>query len=668
MKKYISLALIAAILCIATGAYAGGFTDVPGNAVYADALERLSSLGIVSGDGSGQFRPDEIITREQFAKGMVIASGLETVADSMKGSTIFPDVELNGWSSGYINAALNKGLISGMPDGKFHPGESITFAQACTVLVRALGYTDDDVQGLWPKNYVGKAAELGLTAGINLGANDGLPRWAFVLMVDRLLDTNVKKASAGDADQTYAAKVGMTRDNIYSVYSKPEVVKNFNPATKKLGSIDLSGNPPIVRNTIDKSTSPQTNNIGESIKISQIKDYDVVYQVSDAANKNRYILVVDNKVTGNITGILPNKFSPTTIQIDGTDYELGKYFDLNKINSTAGSFKINENVTILLGYDGKVVDIYYPDSSDNTNFAFVVNWGTTTSTDLSDYGKRVYTVKLLLTSGATQTFKVDSDPWDKKGKVVKYQKVYDPNTSTQETSENQLQKVVLEDVPYMNIGEVTVDKDDRQINSTDVTENVKIFNLISNDQGKDCDVSLIDWSDMPTGNLEEGKIAFWNRTGPFSDINVLVLNDAFYDHYRFGVVEKIANDRNSRYEYTLMIDGNEYLYTTYPQIKDTKAGDVVKVEMANNSVNKIVEIPNADAKGVAVGAIDEKRIMVNGNVYRFRDDVKIYFKYYNGVCAEKGINDVKTNWVYGQVDVYLDRPGGKAELVVISIQ
>lgn len=675
MKKYIAIILALMLLCITTGAYASGFSDVPANAVYADALNRVSSLGIVSGDGNGQFRPDGLLTRDQFAKLIVVTSGLQSMADTMKGATIFPDVVSNGWSSGYINAAVNKGFITGMPDGTFHPGDSVTFAQACTVMIRALGYTDQDIQGLWPRNYIGKAADLGLTTGINFGNGSGLPRWAAVMMLDKLLDTNIKKVNAADPDKTFAAAAGMTMDNIYSVYSKPEIVKNFDPASKKVGSIDLSGDPSVVRNTIDTTTTPQTNNTGESIKISQIKDHDVVYQVSDVWNKNRYILVVDNKVTGLITGILPNKYSPKTIQINNKDYELGKYFDLSKINSTDGAFKINDSVTISIGYDGKVVDIYYPDSTDNSNYAFVINYEKVYSTNLADYGSEKYNVKLLLGDGSTATYRVDSDPSGKKGKLVKYTKVYETPTASTDTT--QPQKAALEDVSYVSVGDVVVNKYDKQINSSYVTDNVKIFNLISNDSGADAQVSLMDWSDMPAGTLQSGKVLFWNKLAPFDDINVLVMSDALEQQYKFASVEKVeqASGRGSSgYNLTMMIDGKDYVFNYIPGLNqgrpDYTAGQMLKVKLVNGRVSEIHEIANPETKGVAVQAIDSKRIKVNGTTYRFTDDVYIYFKYYDGTCKVKGISDVLTNTVYGQVEVYTDKPlvyGGKARVVVISV-
>ena len=206
LRKYISIVLMAFILinCIPINAYAG-FSDIPANAAYSDALNRLVSLGIIA--DSENFNPDALLTREQFAKIIVVAAGLENTAVSMNGSTIFPDIAANAWSSGYINVAVNKGYITGWYDGKFRPAEPITAAQICTSLIKALGYTYQDMTGEWPDNYIIKAAELGLTNGISLNKNAGVPRWAAIMMVDRLLNTHMKGSIAA-AGQTFIDSTG----------------------------------------------------------------------------------------------------------------------------------------------------------------------------------------------------------------------------------------------------------------------------------------------------------------------------------------------------------------------------------------------------------------------------------------------------------------------------
>ena len=59
------------------------------------------------------------------------------------------------WASAYINMAARKGIISGFADGKFKPGQTVTAGQAVTILMRGLGYKDEDMGGVWPRELHG---------------------------------------------------------------------------------------------------------------------------------------------------------------------------------------------------------------------------------------------------------------------------------------------------------------------------------------------------------------------------------------------------------------------------------------------------------------------------------------------------------------------------------
>lgn len=58
-------------------------------------------------------------------------------------------------------------LISGVGTGQFKPDDQITYAQAVTILMRMLGYGDDKVGAVWPAGYLNLAASVGLTSGLS---------------------------------------------------------------------------------------------------------------------------------------------------------------------------------------------------------------------------------------------------------------------------------------------------------------------------------------------------------------------------------------------------------------------------------------------------------------------------------------------------------------------
>ncbi len=151
------------------------FTDVDESNAYGKAIYALSEAGILSGYGNGEFGSKDHLTRAQFAKIIVALSGYEDAAKT-KTTEVFTDVPAFHWAVGYINAASGLGLITGYPDGSFGADEKITYAQALTIIIRTLGYTEAEVGTNWPSDYINKAAELKLTYGLDFGRNDYLSR------------------------------------------------------------------------------------------------------------------------------------------------------------------------------------------------------------------------------------------------------------------------------------------------------------------------------------------------------------------------------------------------------------------------------------------------------------------------------------------------------------
>lgn len=757
MRKTLILVLsFIFIMAAVTNSYAA-FSDVPSGASYLNALERLSVLGIMGGTDNGTFKPDEMLTREQFAKVIVVASGLGDDAKTLKGSTVFADIPLNAWSSGYINEALNKGFIAGMPDGKFHPGEKVTFAQACTVLVRALGYTDADLKGYWPNNYIEKARTLKLTEGVTLDKNDGLPRCAAAVMIDALLSTNVKSTGTQESDKTFAEASGLYSSHIYmgdsntmeklsasqiltdkGIYymdgslrkglemgnqyefyiENDKVTKVFN----KLGSVlkltveSALGNRVLYKDETGKESSmtlpdktlyyydgvklsydklgdvlqsdtsivfaynkskdaydyavifnpvyskPQTGysldvskkkigNIaiedgikvlrdGEQSGLTDIEDKDVVYKVTDIWGKNGFLIVSGKVIEGSFKAFLPSRTSPKQIKIDSTTYDLGKDMDLSIITSSSSGFKEDDYITALTGHDGKIVDILQS-IDDGTNYGFVINY----STVGSDSGTIMYSVKLLLPNNLTSTYRVDFDPEKYKGKLVTY-KMLDN------------ERIYIEDIQHGDSVQCTVNRGERKIGPDYVADDVKIFNLISNKDGSDAEVSLLDWSDIPSGTYVSGFVSYFIKSGAFNDIGIIVTNDILNQKNKLGVI-KSTNLGSSK----ILVNGKEY---TYGSLGGLSIDTVLEFSMNGTGVEALVDadVSSADT-ATTISAIDSKRIKLGNNIYWFRDDVSIYYRDFKGEVAPVSVRDLDIKKVFSKVSVYTDDKG-MVRLIMIS--
>ncbi|WP_218079476.1 S-layer homology domain-containing protein [Anthocerotibacter panamensis] len=107
-------------------------------------VETLSQQGVIGGFPDGTFRPNNFITRAQFAAIAAKALNLPTSG----GGDQFVDVSRGYWASRAIQAVSSSGLVTGFPDGTFRPEDRITRAQALVILAKALPQSATDAQAL----------------------------------------------------------------------------------------------------------------------------------------------------------------------------------------------------------------------------------------------------------------------------------------------------------------------------------------------------------------------------------------------------------------------------------------------------------------------------------------------------------------------------------------
>ena len=109
------------------------FSDVENGAWYAQAVNYLAKYNVINGHPDGTFRPNDPITRAEFATIASKFDAVETVDVSM-----FRDVDEGCWARQAINSAALKGWITGFGDGDFRPDAGITRVQAVTIINRML--------------------------------------------------------------------------------------------------------------------------------------------------------------------------------------------------------------------------------------------------------------------------------------------------------------------------------------------------------------------------------------------------------------------------------------------------------------------------------------------------------------------------------------------------
>nr|MCR5825835.1 S-layer homology domain-containing protein [Oscillospiraceae bacterium] len=120
---------------------ARGFSD-SSTSPYARQIDTLATYGMLSGDGTGRFRPAQTLTRAEVAT--MLANALNVAAKRPAG---FTDVPQNAWYAAAVDAMAHLGFMEGTGGGRFCPGEPLTQEQLIAVmgrLARFLSFPADD--------------------------------------------------------------------------------------------------------------------------------------------------------------------------------------------------------------------------------------------------------------------------------------------------------------------------------------------------------------------------------------------------------------------------------------------------------------------------------------------------------------------------------------------
>lgn len=387
MKKRIltwllAISMLGSLLTVPAGAAAvTKFSDVS-DSYTATAVETLRLMGVLDGYGDGTFRPDTVLNRAQFCKMAVYAMDGSGELGRYSTVTIFPDVKPSHWASAYINMAARKGIISGFADGKFKPGQTVTAGQAVTILMRGLGYKDEDMGGVWPQSYMAEAQTNGLLKSTGItSAYAGLTRAQAAKLFLNLFEAkhgksetllfnyNVGKdevyltaVDGGKGTMTAGGKTYTMAHPVAStslIGSKGKVVLNgaggealtFLPITGSNGvsnaAVIIGSNGSVAGlDSLAGSTSYNIYKNGSPATAADLKRYDVATYAS-ATNS---IIVSDTRVSVYYEDCKPSPSSPATITVLG-----GK--ELNVLPTAVDSLsklKPGKQIVLLLTADGQV--------------------------------------------------------------------------------------------------------------------------------------------------------------------------------------------------------------------------------------------------------------------------------------------------------------------------
>ena len=126
------------------------FNDVGANSALASGINAAAQAGIINGYSSKEFKPYQLINREQVA--LMIDRSLDYLGiTKVAGTASFTD--MNSIGSGARNAVsymVGLGIINGFPDNTFRGQKTATRAEAAAFIYRMLKVSDDQQEEVEP--------------------------------------------------------------------------------------------------------------------------------------------------------------------------------------------------------------------------------------------------------------------------------------------------------------------------------------------------------------------------------------------------------------------------------------------------------------------------------------------------------------------------------------
>lgn len=148
------------------------FSYLPFVKADTNKISELQQKNIVAGRDGGDLALDKTLTRAEFIKLLVHASKLEYMLDQTDLNThSFLDVTSKHWAFKYIELMKKLGVANGMPDGKFHPDNSISYEEVVAFISRLdKNFVDNQVSSdaNWAAKYIDYAKSNGFTADVNI--------------------------------------------------------------------------------------------------------------------------------------------------------------------------------------------------------------------------------------------------------------------------------------------------------------------------------------------------------------------------------------------------------------------------------------------------------------------------------------------------------------------
>lgn len=519
MKKRILAFLLAASIAVSMLA-------MPAAAVQNNtAVQMALTLGAMDNAQTTQLNAP--VTRGAFARMLTAFSNYrDSVSAQGTVGTLFADVPSDSANAPYVRIAVQNGWMNGYTDGSFRPDNAVTLEEACTAVLKLLGYKMTELSGAFPQAQLNKASQLGLRTNLNCGQGQPMNYQDCSVLLYNALTANT---SGGGS---YGASLGFTVTDGQVDPSSVMMASLKGPFIAAEGAVLPFEPLTVYRN--DKASSS-----------AQLDPYDVYYYSESLQS----VWIYTRRAAGRITAVSPSASAPTSVTVAGVPYQIGSADVAAQISSLNGG-GVGEVVTLLLGMNNVAAGIVTGAAADDVYYGVV---SSASRSLVEENGADVLqTVSVVCTDGITRSVRVDKSMNFPKSWLVEVRVTPEGETVTGIANKSLSGKFDLEN---------------SMLGSTPLADDVEILDTTTGGAA-----GTVRPSRLSGVNLNGLDVRYYtlNEKG---QIDRLILNDVTGDLWKYGVLNDIQTVAGNWSQVSALVDA--LVNNKAPEKDETPLGDQV---------------------------------------------------------------------------------------------
>lgn len=527
------------------------------------------------------------VTRQQFAKMLVKLSAYKDKVASSTRTSMYSDVKSTSSYAPYIRIAVENGWMKGNLRGKFRPRKAVTLQEAISAVVAVLGYEDSDFQGNL------SSAKYSFYKSEKLNTNISKKRSQALTYQDVCCLLYNMQVSATKSGTIYAGTLGYALDT------------NGDIDYLELAFDQLDG-PVIAQSNWQEQIPFKLTNAtiyidGSKSSADQVKPYDVLYY----SKKLKSVYVYQERVTGRLNSVSPDRYTPQSVTVGGTTYSLAAQTAAYAV-SAMGDYAVGDYVTLLLGKDDTVVGIGSPAELNSFTGGIVLSKTEKVGSDKADTTVKKY-ITVLNTLGETQEYVVsDLTGYSEKTPV---EISYDNGTAT---------------VNKVTIGKLngTVSSDAGSFAGYTLSKNIRILEYNSNGT-----YSTLSRSRLAGLTINSSSILYYHVNAG-KEITDLIVTGVTGDSYKYGILKsatEITDEETMTFSgsYSYQIGDESGYASSSGQIFGVD-GYVGPAQFAFASDGSLTGIKTLGS--LSVTSISQTEASNGTSTYELADNVGVYLK------------------------------------------